>query len=95
MANTVAVMVEYMDVLIEKYNLLHHQLLEARIMVEKNHIVIQRDKPPDKAVPDCQALLEWKTMPAMLISKRKASQILSPDRIKAFAQALGLGFGSE
>ena len=50
MANTVAVMVEYMDVLTEKYNLLHHQLLEARIMVDKNHIVIQRDKLPDKAV---------------------------------------------
>jgi hypothetical protein len=49
-ANTVAVMVEYMDVLTEKYNLLHHQLLEARIMVDKNHIVIQRDKLPDKAV---------------------------------------------
>ena len=50
MANTVAVMVEYMDVLTEKYTLLHHQLLEVRVMVDKNHIVIQRDKLPDKAV---------------------------------------------
>ena len=53
MANTVAVMVEYMDVLTEKYNLLHHQLLEARILVDKNHIVIQRDKlPADKVYVD-------------------------------------------
>ena len=70
-ANTVAVMVEYMDVLTEKYNLLHHQLLEARIIGDKNHIVIQPDKPPDKVVPDCQALLEWKTMSKMSMSKRK------------------------
>ena len=37
-------MMDYVVVLTEKYDLLHMQLLDARQLIDKNHIVIERDK---------------------------------------------------
>ena len=37
-------MTDYVVVLTEKYDLLHLQLLDARQLIDKNHIVIERDK---------------------------------------------------
>ena len=40
----VSLMTDYVVVLTEKYDLLHLQLLDARQLIDKNHIVIERDK---------------------------------------------------
>lgn len=44
-ANMVSVMVEYVEVLREKCCKVHNQLSEARQMIDKNNIVIVKDKP--------------------------------------------------
>jgi len=48
-------MTDYVVVLTEKYDLLHLQLLDARQLIDKNHIVIERDKV-DKGPPKCRSV---------------------------------------
>ena len=48
-------MTDYVVVLTEKYDLLHLQLLDARQMIDKNHIVIEREKV-DKGPQKCRSV---------------------------------------
>jgi len=48
-------MTDYVVVLTEKYDLLHLQLLDARQLIDKNHIVIERDKV-EKGAPKCRSV---------------------------------------
>lgn len=55
MSDLVSLMTDYVVVLTEKYDLLHLQLLDARQMIDKNHIVIERDKV-EKGPPKCRSV---------------------------------------
>ena len=37
-----SVMVDYVDILTEKYNSVHHQLTDVRRIIDENNIVIER-----------------------------------------------------
>ena len=52
-------MMDYVVVLTEKYDLLHMQLLDARQLIDKNHIVIERDKVDKVTVDSVDLSRPW------------------------------------
>ena len=67
-------MTDYVVVLTEKYDLLHLQLLDARQLIDKNHIVIERDKVEKVTV------WRWLVKNKRLVDGRKL--LISTDRLK-------------
>ena len=52
-------MMDYVVVLTEKYDMLHMQLLDARQLIDKNHIVIERDKVDKVTVDSVDLSRSW------------------------------------
>ena len=88
----VSLMMDYVVVLTEKYDLLHMQLLDARQLIDKNHIVIERDKVDKVTVDSVDLLRPWEIDPpfprvrqSVALFLLSALLLLQPQRIEGSA----------
>jgi len=79
-SDLVSLMADYVVVLTEKYDLLHLQLLDARQLIDKNHIVIERDKV-DKGPTKCRSIsLVCPPTPTSTVDERRISLVKQDDK---------------
>ena len=69
-ADMVTIITDYVTVLTEKHHALHDQLVDARMMIDKNHIVV---KVVDKTVAKSRSVSLMSPSTSGLMSERKSS----------------------